>query len=341
MKLIEYSPDQFGPMSAAVARKDPSSSLLHRPFVDYYYATRGWCKLYLFCLDDGSVGGTVGVDLLRFEGAGRETTVGFGSNFYSMQPGAGGYLFLQWLRSCRLGLVFGGSEDVHKILRQQKWTYYGGVMTYLLNRAYPPHPGDAAWRTALKWGLQRLRPRLAAYAARLPSEVARNTAVREESSYQEDLLPGRSPFTFRFAPPVDYLAWRYDTRLSFVRYRLFRVLRGGATAGYVVLNDLPDRLLVAHCDGDDPATLAHGVFLSVLEAAREDRVAREAVLTCCHPGMQDVYRRLGFKQSRNERPFVLGSARHRGELPPPDTAGWLINFDIGDNGMRAPFRDQR
>src|SRR5439155_4587495 len=188
-------------------------------------------------------------------------------NFYAMQPGAGGYLFLHWLKSCQVGVVFGGSDDAHRITRQQKWTYYAGLRTFRLNRAYPKHAQDAKWRAIAKSALERMRPLLGKYASRIPPEVCRTTTVQEERDYEPDLLPRFSPFHFRFAPTLAHLAWRYNTRLSFVRYRLFRILHGGKTAGYVVLNDLPHALMVAQCDGESAAVVAHGVLLSTMQAS--------------------------------------------------------------------------
>ena len=36
--------------------------------------------------------------------------------------------------------------------------------------------------------------------------------------------------------------------------RLFRIIHRGATAGYVILNDLPEQLLVAQCDASADST---------------------------------------------------------------------------------------
>ena len=57
-----------------------------------------------------------------------------------------------------------------------------------------------------------------------------------------------------------------DWVYSFVRYRLYRILRRGEPCGYVILNDLRDRLMVAHCDGDDAEAIVSGVLLSVVDA---------------------------------------------------------------------------
>src|SRR2546422_6688527 len=94
----------------------------------------------------------------------------------------------------------------------------------MLNKPYLPYPGQAKWRVAAKWVLRhtRRKKRIPECASRIPANVAAKLSVREEQNFTRDLLPSRSPFRFRFAPPPDYLNWRYNTSLPFVRYRLFR-----------------------------------------------------------------------------------------------------------------------
>lgn len=318
-------------------------SLCHQPFVDHYYATNDACKLYMALDGDGQIGATIGVDQMRFEYESRPLVLGFGTNFHSLHPGSGGYLFMKWLRDCEVGLAFGGTADTHRILNQQNWTYFQGVNTYFLNLGYAEEPGEPVWRIAAKWMLRNFTRKVD--VGKRTTEIAREAegkiSVHEESDYSEDLLPVRSPFTFRFAPPLGYLRWRYDTRLSFVRYRLFRILEAGSTAGYVILNDAPERLLVAQCDGNGPRTLAYGVLLSLAEVFREAQRPREVLLTASHRDMQAVYLRHGFvtRDSWN-RPFALGLQRSKIDIT-PDTSTWLINYDWGDNGLRAPFLDQR
>lgn len=338
--IIRYAPEHFGLLRRAAERNEQAASLRHRPFVDHYYASSEWCALHLLLADDGSVAGTLGVDRMPFRVDDQEMAVGFGSSFYAFQPGAGGYLFMQWLKSCPIGLVFGGSPDTHRILRQQRWSYYEGVKVYHLNRCYEPRPGEPAWRRlARRLVLASRRTPLAKLESRLPPEVARRLSVREEHAYSDGLLPSRSPFAFRFAPSVDYLNWRYNLELSFIRYRLFRILARDATAGYVVINERPSQLLVAHCDGEDPETLAWGVVLSLLEVAREDEGPRAAAVASSHPAMQRVYERFGLRADSSGRAFALGSLRGPVDVP-SDTAAWLVNLGWGDNDLRAPFLDQ-
>jgi hypothetical protein len=147
------------------------------------------------------------------------------------------------------------------------------------------------------------------------------------------MLPRHSPFEFRFDPDAAYLTWRYNTQLAFARYRLFRILASGKTAGYVVLQDRPDKLLVSHCDADDPEVLAWAVGLSILKVCGSDRSPRTVMLTCCNPAMQEIYRSFGFSFDSSHS-FALGSLRRGVGLPAnTDTSNWLINFDWGDNGL--------
>ena len=339
MKFVVYSPELFPILQEAAVRMN-NSNLLHRPFVDYYYTSSNWCRLYLFMGIENDIVGTIGVEKMTFMAEQREITVGFASNFYTLQPGAGGLLFLHWMKTCPLGVVFGGNEYTHNILTKQKWSYYPGAKTYWLNWRYETYADEPFVRVIAKWALRHTRrKRIARYASRILPEAVKDLAVREESSYASDLFPRRSPFTFRFAPTTEYLNWRYNTDLSFVRYRLFRILRNGVTIGYVVLNDAPEQVIVSHCDGEEAQSLAYGVLRSVLEVAREDRKPRAVLLSSSHPVMQRVYEQFGFRAARQERPLVFGAHRCRVQLP-SDTSRWLINFDWGDNGLRSPFLDQ-
>ncbi len=105
-------------------------------------------------------------------------------------------------------------------------------------------------------------------------------SIKEESKITIDMLPMRSPFKLRFAPDVEYLNWRYSTELTFVRYRLFRVLAEGRTVGYIVIND-GNRLMVAHCDGEDCAVLAYAILIALTEVSRNDRTPRHLFLSSC------------------------------------------------------------
>jgi hypothetical protein len=339
VRLAEYTPAGFDSLRAAAERLRVRS-LCHRPFVDYYYTGNPWCCLYLLRQDGGAIAGTLGIDRMQFAAGKQLRTLAFATNYHAAQPGAGGYLYLHWLKSSDVGLVFGGSADTHKIIRQQRWTYFPGVKTYVLNRPYRPSPRESLWRRWAKVILANVpRASVAARALLLPGEVVERISVEEEGCLTEDMLPATSPFSFRFAPSLEYANWRYRTGLSFVHYRVFRVRTVGRTSGYVILNESPEKVIVAHCDGEEPAAVAYGVLLSLQAVMGRDTRVREVVLTSSHPEMQRVYRRFGFRASRTDGSLAVGSRRGPVDLP-ADTSHWLVNFDWGDNGLRAPFLDQ-
>jgi len=340
MPIVEYHPAYFRALCNFVTEVGINLGLSHRPFVDYYYASSDYCRLYLLVAGDGSVVATYGVERMPFEYGHRELTIGFGANFYSIRPGAGGLLFVHAHKVSPVGLVYGGSPDSQRLIRAKGWTYYSGVRVFTLNDEYALRNGEGVLRQLIKSAARYVtRASLASYESLIPLSVRKQISVLEEKDYTRDLLNPDSPFVFRFAPTLDYLAWRYNTSLTFVRYRLFRILHGGRTAGYAVINESPAKLIVAHCDGMDPEVLAYGVILSILKVGEQDRYPRCAVLSSCHPGMQNVYKRSGFAAQRAERSFFVGTLKGPAGIA-SDTSNWLINYDWGDNGLRPPFPDQ-
>jgi hypothetical protein len=333
MRIVEYEPGLFDLLQTATSQM-ASRNLCHEGFVNHYYASVPWCKLHLLLSPADAVVGALGVERMPFRVGSRDVTLGFGTNYYSLEPGAGGFLFLHWMRQCDVGIFFGGTRYAHAVIRSQQWPYFDGIGVYLLNKEYEVYPGQAAWIRAAKWiARQSTRRKISSYARNIPRQIANSVSVREEVDYSDDLLPQSSPFELRFAPDAAYLNWRYNTRLPFARYRLFRILSGARSVGYVILNEGPQRVLVSQCDGEDPETLAWGVVLSLLQVSRADSAAPTVMLTCSHPVMQQVFRCFGFKADTTH-PFALGSLR-RGIAPPPGshTSNWLVNYDWGDNGL--------
>jgi hypothetical protein len=339
VRLSEYRPEDFEALLSAAPSFGASSTLGHRSFVDYYYASRPWSRLFLLRDEGEAVCGTIGIDQMRFEADARELSLGFGNNFNALQAGAGGLLFMHWLKTAGTGIVFGGSVHTHKITRARKWTYAPDVPLYALNPDYARVHGEPAWRRALKAVLRRVGRRpLGRYAGRLQASVRAGISVREEPDYAADLLPRASPFAFRFAPSLEYLTWRYATRLPFVRYRLFRILRNEASAGFVVINESAARLIVAHGDADEAETLAHGTLGALLQVAGRDVEPRSVLLASMHPHMQRVFHAFGFRRA-GARALAVGTLKGPAPLP-PDPGAYLVNFDWGDNGLRRPFLDE-
>lgn len=339
VEIIEYTPEHFEALRRAASSRGVPG-LEYRPFVDYYYTTGPWCKLYLALGDDGSVQGTIGIERLQYEYESRELTLGLATNFHAFQPGIGGYLYMKWMKLCPGALEFGGTDDAHRVIASsRKWNYFSGVKQYILNRAFPVYPGDAWWRAAGKRiATAILQRKLQHYSSRIPSSAISGISVQEEASDAKDLLPRRSPFTFRLTPTAAYLSWRYNTQLPFIRYRFFRVLDHGLSAGYVILSDSKDQVIVAQCDADDAMVLAYGVLRSVLEVTRSDRKPRSVLLTTSHSRMREIYEECGFKFNGNHMKFALGNVERTISIG-PDTTNWLINFDWGDLGLLKRLED--
>ena len=51
MPIVEYTPDRFHDVKTMALKFHAQINLADRAFVDYYYATRGWCRLYLYFSD--------------------------------------------------------------------------------------------------------------------------------------------------------------------------------------------------------------------------------------------------------------------------------------------------
>jgi hypothetical protein len=114
----------------------------------------------------------------------------------------------------------------------------------------------------------------------------------------------------------------------------------GATCGYVILNEAPNHLLVAQCDGDDATALAYGILLSVLEAGAKDQRPRSVFVSCCHREMKRIFEDFGFRAKpwRPNLPFAFRNVPPQLDLSGTDN--WLVNYDWCDNGLQVPFLDQ-
>jgi hypothetical protein len=342
MAIVEYTPELFDDLQEMVMRMPPNMNLAHRPFVDYYYASRSWCKLYLFLSDSGRVLGTLGRELLRFEYESREINIRMGSNWFSFQPGVGGQLakFSAQANPNSFGMMLMASQKALKVLRHYGWIRIPGVIGYFLNGCtlYPRGRCKAAANSMMR---QFIGNRIPSLISRIPPDVSERMTICEEFCYAPDLLPRQSPFKFRFAPTVEYLNWRYNLSLSFVRYRLFRILVTGTSLGYVIINESPQQIMVAQCDGEDATALAYGILLAILQVGETDQKPRTVFLSCSYLDMQQVFEQFGFRpRLKGDLPFAFRT------LPPNfdpslDTSKWLVNYDWSDNGLQAPFLDER
>jgi len=320
----------------------PNFPLAYRSFVDHYYASSNFCRLFLVLDQNGVLLGTQGVEWMPFDEGGHIHRLGFGSNYLALRPGVGAYLYANWLRSCEAGLALGATASVHRILKKSGWVYREGLHSYFLNRRYTKSE-PARWHRRVDKGIRTwlsVRHSLPDLHRRVPSDLAA-VAVEEQSDYSAELLDFKSAFPFRFAPDLSYLRWRYGTNLPFLTYRVFRVSRSAALVGYVVLQERDEEVVVAHSDGSEPGALAAGIVRSVAKVGRDESDRREVMLMCSYPAMQRVFEQAGFvTDARLDVPFALGKLRGGYEINVP-VSEWLVNAAWGDTNLRPPFNDAK
>ncbi len=343
MKIIEYSPEHFRMLKTAAENFSLKTALVHKPFVDFYYFGNKWCKLYI-ALDNDRIAAVLGIERLKFINEDREVFLGFGTNFHSVEHGAGGVLFMRWMKECQFSLVFGGTEDTHKILRQKKWRYFEGIKTFSLNRKYEIYSSDGIVKSAAKKMLNLKTGLMNSFKSNLnsfiPAEYLNSLKIEEEKTFKDDMLVKKSAFKFRLSPDIEYIRWRYNPELKIVKYRIFRILYGGVSRGAIIINDNPDFIMQAYSDADDTNILSYAMIKCIAQIEGEKTKRREIILTLSNPDMKQIFKNFGFEESVKDGQFALGSIKAQNTIF-PETTQWLINYDIGDNGLRVPFLDQR
>ena len=63
-------------------------------------------------------------------------------------------------------------------------------------------------------------------------------------------------------------------------------------------------------------------------------------MAASHPVLQQACLNAGFKEKRESRIISIGPSLEHAGLS-ADASDWLVNFDWGDNGLRAPFLDEQ
>jgi|GEM_PF-1088786 len=315
-------------------------SLRYPDFVEHYYGTSESCRLFLLRDDAGRILSCAGVEKLSLSTPDGPKTLAIGTNYHAFQSGAGAFLFLHWFRSGDLGALYGGSADARNLVLNQKafaLTELAGLKTLQINHAYADSPSESTWRRTAK-SILRYSPfktRIDRRAGEMLQRGSISVEAIPERAFTADMLVTESSFAVRLSPSVETLNWRYATDLNFVKYRLFRIVADGQPAGFVVLNEQPHRMLVAHCDSPDAWTLSQGIFAALAQACRGTRRSCGVLLSSSHPVTQSAFREFGFREHRGGRALALGARR----MPAwsSDGSQWLINEDWGDNGLRPPF----
>lgn len=306
--------------------------MLNQHFVQHYYLGQEWSRLFLV-IEHTKCIGIIGVELLEFVTPASSLKVAFATNFYSLQPGIGGMLWLKWMKLGDMGLVFGGSQDAHRILTARKFDYYSGINLYRLNAEFEPYNEDSAIKGIVKAGLRPWkRKKLTDYASKSFLKRFADIQVVERHEFSEGHLVHTGLFMLRFHPKIDYLQWRYNLHLPHARYRLFEFLRSGQSCGYCVLNDGPKELMVAYSDGNHPELIAAGILKAIFSVGDDDQKERKAVLASSNLAMQTIFSESGFRLTKKDYPFAVGSLRGAQKLGDPRT--WHINLGLGDNDLR-------
>jgi hypothetical protein len=340
--IVPYTPEHYPTLLAAVKTVPHAGSLHHQPFVDYYYADNDWCRLYMAMLADGTLAAIIGIEKLICEHRGATVEIGVASNFTTIKPGPSApMLFLNWMRTYQYGCVHGGTADVHAIVKRQNWTYVPGVRVYQLNARYLPTKRDEGVRRVAKSVLRAVMGRTDARTLgdQAVARSGRTIRVEEERAVAADMLPAPGVFAFRLAAPLAHLNWRYATGLSFVRYRVFRILEGGTTRGYAIINDKPDWIMLAHADASDAEAMALGSLLALGKVAADGDPRRIVIAAASHPRMQAILKEAGFDPDDHDRDFAVGCKAGPTDWP-LDTSNWSVHFDWTDNGLRTPFLDE-
>lgn len=315
-------------------------SLRYPDFVDHYYGASESCRLFLLRDDSGRILSCAGVEKLPLSTPDGPKTLAIGTNYHAFQPGAGAFLFLHWFRSGDLGALYGGSPDARNLVLNQKafaLAELAGLKTLQTNHAYADSPSESTWRRVAKSLLRHspFRTRVDERSRRMLERGPVRIEAVPESRFSSDMLLPASGFAVRLNPSCEWLNWRYATDLSFVKYRLFRIVADQQPAGFVVLNEQPHRVLVAQADGPDAWTLSQGICAALAQSCRQSRRRTGVLLTSSQPAVLTAFREFGFQEHRGGRVLALGARR----LPAWASNGsqWLIHEDWGDNGLRPPF----
>lgn len=333
MKVVEYTEAFSDRLDAAIAKADFDVPLLSRPqYVRHMFLRDPHSRLQLLLSTEGAVVATLGSEYVRMQSGSRSLAVAILSNTYSFEPGAVTFLLHRWMKTCEIGILFPGNLQMRQLIaRQKRWVQISGLRTLWLNWDYPVFAHDPLWKRLAKPVISRATRVDAGAFGSLVSRGARGAiTVRNEDRIPEDLPRWDGGFGLKLSEGADYLNWRFDTALDYVRYRLFSVWVAGSRCGAVVLAEWPHCVVVSYCDGDDPDDLAGGVLLAIAEVNQGEHRYRKVLLSAIHARMRQAFERAGFRPDPVETPFYMASF---GDQSVPESEGdWLLNLEFGDAG---------
>lgn len=334
MKIVEFSTAYAPALNLALAQSSVGAELLRIPaFVEHYFLGNGSARLYLLMSDQGEVCATLGSERVRMEIAGVETDVSVLSNTFAFRPGAFPLLMMQWMRGCTTGMVFPGNALLRDMVASQtRWIGVPGLRIHWLNWSHPSYPGDSLLKRVAKPILRRLaRVDVASLGRRIAADTQGRLVLEEVNKVDDEMVACRGPFSLRLAETASYYNWRFRTDLSFVKYRVFKVVKVGKVGGFVILADWKKSVVVAHCDGADVDDLSRAVLLSIAIVNDSGHRYRKVLLSTMHHRMQSIYQAYGFRPEPKETPFFI--ARFKGDALPSVYPEGLVNLDLWDGGL--------
>lgn len=335
MKIVPFAAEHTGALIAGLDKAGLDAPLLRiEPYVRHYYLSNPACRLMLMLDGDGQIAATLGSEKIRLRIGSETFDAAVLSSTFSLLPGAFPLLFMHWMKSAEVGLAFPGNALLQDMFaRQKRWVAIPGLRRYWLNWSYPVLPDDPAWKSLAK-PLARWARRVDAsgFERRLRGIAPAGLALREERRFDSGMTPrAATAFGFRVEPDADFLDWRFDSDLDYVRYRIFRIERGARSCGCIVIAEWPHCLLVSHADCDDVHTLSCAILLAIARLNQGEHRHRKVLLSSMHSGMQQWLSRYGFEPEPRDTAFHVAAFGNRA-LPQCAQDDWLVNLDIGDAG---------
>lgn len=339
MKVVAYRDEHADRLGSAL-RDAGAAPLLHcSPYVRHRYLGHASARLDLLLDAGGRVLATLGIERVPMRILGVRHDVAVASNTYSLQRGALAFLIREWMKSHAVGAILPTTTRWSEMVgRQARWQALPGLKTWYLNWGYPLAEADAWWKRLAKPParlLTRVDP-----VHRLRRLTDRALRVEEVEAFTGDMIIRDSPFDLRPDYDLDTLNWRFSTRLDYVRYRVFRIIRDGRVQGSTVLAEWPHRVVVSYCDGGDPVAIARGVLLAIAAVNQGAARYRQVVLGSMDEAMNAEFRRFGFRSTDGEAPFYL-AAFGRTPVALPTSTRCLVPIELGDQGIALGLLDER
>lgn len=329
MQIVPYDPERFPDLCVAVEKMQRGYAMATAEFVDHYYFNNPWCQLQLVVAeDDQSIIGTVGYESIPFLLNGETTSIGFGTNYHTLEKGCGVPLFMKWVRNQAHSMVYNCSEDTNKLTTAQRWNRLDGIQSLSYNAPAHRNPNHSDFTHFLKSTIKGLlrKPPLDKALEKCDSLKNIDVSVTEEDEFQSWMLDFESAFDFRIAPDLEYLRWRFSTDWQLFKYRVFSIKQADEYRGFVVLHDSPDQVYVAHADATSPLELVKGELLALAQVSGN----RPSFLNSSLPAVTEQLQDIGFRIHSNA-PCIQFSAK----LPIDQIKRPALNFALGDNDLRT------